>query len=148
MRLLAPDDAADLIQQAGSDERDELLALLDEPTRKEVIALLAYNEDQAGGLMNPGFARLRPEFTVDVAISYLRKGAPTLVQIYYAYVLDTKQHLLGVVSLRQLFAADPGNLVQDVMQKDLIWLSPETDQQEDPWRIPRHSRPAGSTLPV
>jgi len=139
MRLLAPDDAADLIQQAGSDERDELLALLDEPTRKEVIALLAYNEDQAGGLMNPRFARLRPEFTVDVAISYLRKGAPTLVQIYYAYVLDTKQHLLGVVSLRQLFAADPGNLVQDVMQKDLIWVSPETDQQEVS-RLVRNSR--------
>jgi magnesium transporter len=68
--------------------------------------------------------------TVDVAISYLRKEAHALVQIYYAYVLDAEQHLLGVVSLRQLFAADPGKLVQDVMQKDLIWVSPQTDQKE------------------
>jgi magnesium transporter len=143
MRLLAPDDAADLIQEAiqeaGSEQRDELLSLLDEPTRKEVIALLAYNEDEAGGLMNPRFARLRPEFTVDVAISYLRKEAQTLVQIYYAYVLDPEQHLLGVVSLRQLFAADPAKLIQDVMRKDLISVSPQTDQEEVS-RVVRSSR--------
>ena len=143
MRLLAPDDAADLIQEAiqeaGSEQRDELLSLLDEPTRKEVIALLAYNEDEAGGLMNPRFARLRPEFTVDVAISYLRKEAQTLVQIYYAYVLDPEQHLLGVVSLRQLFAADPAKLVQDVMRKELISVSPQTDQEEVS-RVVRSSR--------
>src|ERR1700758_5034137 len=64
MRLLAPDDAADVIQQAGPEEREELLALLDEPTRKEVVALLAYKEDEAGGLMNPRFARnVNPAFT-------------------------------------------------------------------------------------
>jgi magnesium transporter len=130
MRLLPPDDAADVIQEAGRERRDQLLALLDEPTRKEVVALLAYKEDEAGGLMNPHFARLRPELTVDVAISYLRKEALTVVQIYYAYVLDAEQHLLGVVSLRQLFAADPSKLVQDIMQKELIWVSPDTDQKE------------------
>jgi MgtE intracellular N domain len=67
MRLLAPDDAADVIQQASPEERENLLALLDEPTRKEVVALLAYKEDEAGGLMNPRFARLRPDSTVDVS---------------------------------------------------------------------------------
>ncbi len=115
MRLLAPDDAADVIQEAGHERREELLARLDEPTRKDVIALLAYEEDEAGGLMNPRFARLRPGTTVDVAISYLRKEAPRVVQMSYAYVLDQEQHLLGVVSLRQLFTADPGKLVQEVM---------------------------------
>src|SRR5215831_9822121 len=131
MRLLPPDDAADFIQEAGSERREELLALLDEPTRKEVIALLAYKEDEAGGLMNPRFARLRPDTTVDVAISYLRKQAPSDVQMYYAYVLDREQHLLGVVSLRQLFNADPGKLVQEVMAtQDLVFVTPETDQKE------------------
>src|SRR5262249_32799170 len=50
IRLLDPDDAADVIQAAPSDRRGELLALLDDPTRKEVHALLAYAEDEAGGL--------------------------------------------------------------------------------------------------
>src|SRR5215469_13093142 len=140
MRLLAPDDAADVIQEAGPERREELLALLDEQTRKEVTALLAYEEDEAGGLMNPRFARLRPDATVDIAISYLRKQAPSVVQIYYAYVLDREQHLLGVVSLRQLFTADPGKLVPEVMTtKDLVSVSPETDQKEVS-RVVRDSR--------
>jgi len=139
MRLLAPDDAADVIQEAGPERRDELLSLLDEPTKKEVVALLAYKEDEAGGLMNPRFARLRPALTVDAAISYLRKEAITGVHIYYAYVLDAEQHLLGVVSLRQLFAADPAKLVQDVMERDVTWVSADTDQKEVS-RVVRSSR--------
>jgi magnesium transporter len=130
MRLLAPDDAADVIQEAGPEQRDELLALLDEPTRREVNALLAYKDDEAGGLMNPRFARLRAELTVNEAISYLRKEAPTVDQLYYAYVLDQEQHLLGVVSLRQLFSADPAKPVQEIMKTDLVWVAPDTDQKE------------------
>jgi magnesium transporter len=96
--------------------------------------------DEAGGLMDPRFGRLRPESTVDVAISYLRKEAPSVEQMYYAYVLDKDQHLLGVVSLRQLFTAEPGKLVQEVMTtKDLVWVSPETDQTEVT-RLVRDSR--------
>src|SRR5713226_1135862 len=70
MRLLPPDDAADLVQNAPHEQRTHLLQLLDDATRREVTALLAYQEDQAGGLMSPRFARLRPDMTVDEAISY------------------------------------------------------------------------------
>lgn len=131
LRILPPDDAADLIQEAGPKWHDELLALLDEPTRKEVLALLAYKEDEAGGLMNPRFARLRPGITIDVAISYLRKEAPSVATMYYGYVLDQDQRLLGVVSLRQLFNAVPGKLVQEIMTtEDLVFVAPQTDQEE------------------
>src|SRR3982751_6988996 len=65
LRLLPPDDAVDLIQQLPDDFRTHFLAELDETTRSEVRALLAYKEDQAGGRMSPRFARLRPEMTVD-----------------------------------------------------------------------------------
>ena len=130
MRLLAPDDAVDVIQEVGPEQRDEFLALLDEPTRREVVALLAYKDDEAGGLMNPRFARLRPESTVDEAISYLRREAPTVDQMYYAYVLDQGQHLLGVVSLRQLFSADPAKPIREVMKTDLVSVAPDTDQKE------------------
>src|SRR3989442_1201701 len=97
MRLLPPDDAADVVQAAPQAEREGLLALLDEPTRKEVAALLAYAEDDAGGLMNPRYARLRPDMSVDEAITYLRRQArERLGTIYYMYVLDAEQALLGV----------------------------------------------------
>jgi magnesium transporter len=139
IRLLAPDDAADLIQESEPERRDELLFLLDDQTRKEVTALLAYHEDDAGGLMNPRCARLRPELTVDEAISYLRREASHVETLYYAYVLDHDQHLLGVISLRQLFAAEPGSLIHQIMKTDLVTVSTDADQKEVASRV-RDSR--------
>jgi magnesium transporter len=121
MRLLPLDDAADLIQHAPEEEREGLLGLLDDATRKEVNALLAYAQDAAGGLMNPRYARLRPEMTVDEAIGYLRRQARTnLETLNYLYVLDDQQRLLGVVSFRELFAAQPDRTVRDAMVRDVI----------------------------
>ena len=130
MRLLAPDDAVDVVQASPPESREPLLGELDDSTRREAQALLAYAEDDAGGLMNPRFARVRPEMSIDEAISYLRKQTREKVEtVYYAYVLDSQQHLLGVVSLRQLFQAAPTKRVDEVMSKDLITVNEETDQE-------------------
>jgi magnesium transporter len=129
MRLLAPDDAADLIQEAPEEEGPYLLEYLDETTRREVIALLAYKDDEAGGLMSPRFARVRPEMTVDEAISYLRRQSGHVETIYYAYALDPEQRLLGVVSFRDLFAAERDKAVRDIMWTDLISVPEEMDQE-------------------
>jgi len=131
MRILPPDDAADVIQEAPPEERERLLGLLDETTRKEVSALLAYAEDEAGGLMNPRFARLRPEMRADEAISYLRRQTSEMAEnIYYAYVLDAQQKLLGVVSLRELVTAPPDRNVRDLMETDLVTVPEEMDQEK------------------
>jgi magnesium transporter len=129
VRLLAPDDAADVIQAAAADERPRLLAELDETTRREVRALLAYKEDAAGGLMSPRFARVRPEMTVDEAISYLRRQAAHVETVYYAYALDDSQRLLGVVSFRRLFSAGADTKVSDMMETDVVTATPTMDQE-------------------
>ena len=130
MRFLEPDDAADVVQSASAEDKDALLNLLDEATRKEVGALLAYAEDEAGGLMNPRYVRVRPGMTVDEAISYLRKQARERVEtLHYSYVLDAEQKLQGVVSFRDLFAAQPGKTVAEVMKTDLVTATEETDQE-------------------
>ena len=130
VRLLDPDDAADVIQASDPEKREAFLALLDEGTRKEVTALLAYEEDAAGGLMSPRFARVRPDVTVDEAIGYLRPQTRERAEtIYYAYVLDNDQKLLGVVSFRQLFAAPGKARVRDIMATELVTI-PETMDQE------------------
>lgn len=130
LRQLAPDDAADVIQETGEDARAGLLALLDPETRREVTALLAYAEDAAGGLMSPRYARLRPEMRVDEAIRYLRQQARTnLETIYYIYVLDGEQHLVGVISFRELFAAQSEKIVRDVMQTELVTVPDDMDQE-------------------
>ena len=112
------------------EERDELMALLDPTTRREVNSLLAYEEDDAGGLMSPRYARLRPDMTVDEAIGYLRMQARQSVEtINYAYVLDSRQHLLGVLSLRELFTAPGDKRVADVMGTDLVTVAEDLDQE-------------------
>src|SRR5262249_13333078 len=89
IRQLPPDDATDVIQETPEEEKANLLGLLDDYTRREVVALMAYAEDDAGGLMSPRFARLRPDMTVDEAIAYLRRQAEQVETIHYAYVLDS-----------------------------------------------------------
>jgi len=131
MRLLEPDDVADVIQQAGEANRQTLLALLDDPTRKEVLALLAYAEDEAGGLMSTRYARLRPEMSADEAILYLRRQARAKLEtIYVSYVLDPAQRLLGVVSFRDLFAADPKTRVSEIMETDIVRVTDAMDQEQ------------------
>jgi magnesium transporter len=131
MRLMPPDDAADLVQEADEDEREALLALLDEQTRREVMALLAYAEDDAGGLMNPRYAQVRADVSVDEAIAYLRKQVrEKLEHVYYVYVNDADRRLVGVVSLRELFAAASGRTVREVMNTDIVTARPDMDQEE------------------
>ncbi len=131
VRMLAPDDVADLIQEMGPDTKEELLSLLDPQTKREVTALLAYAEDAAGGLMSSRFVRLRPDISVDEAISYIRIQAKTHVEtIYYAYVLDSDQKLLGVVSFRELFSAAPNKKIAEIMHTDVLKVPPEMDQEK------------------
>jgi magnesium transporter len=130
MRLLAPDDAADLIQELPSDDRDNMLLLLDESTRREVKGLLDYAEDEAGGLMNTRYCRLRADMTVDEAISYLRKDARMREKtVYYVFVVDAEEHLHGVVSFRDLLVSPGEKLVRDVMRADVISAPEDLDQE-------------------
>ncbi|HET6346599.1 MAG TPA: magnesium transporter, partial [Myxococcota bacterium] len=140
MRLLAPDDAADVLQAAPEAAREGLMGLLDEPTRKEVTALLAYAEDDAGGLMNPRYARVRPNMSVDEAISYLRKQTRDRVEtMYYVYVLDSDQVLQGVVSFRDLFSAQGHKKVREVMHSDLVTAHEQLDQEAVSRLFSQHS---------
>jgi magnesium transporter len=139
LRALAPDDAVDVLQVIEPSERPAWLIQLDASSRREVQALLAYAEDVAGGLMSPRFARLRPEMTVGEAIRYLRKQATAgLETLYYAYVLDAGQRLLGVVSFRQLFAAPDAQPLAEVMVRDFVSVPPDMDQEQVAQIIAQH----------
>lgn len=131
LRLLDPDDAADLLQEADPADLDHYLHLLDSNTRDDVQALLKYREDVAGGLMSPRFVRVRPEMTVAEALTYVRKQARDATEtIYTIYVLDAQQVLLGVTSLRTLITADALCKIKDVMRSNVISASDQADQEQ------------------
>jgi len=139
IRYLPPDDAADLLQAVAPEERPEFERLLDEATLGEVRALLAYAEDEAGGLMSPRFLRVRPDATVDVALRYLRRQTQNQVATFhYVYVLDSKQRLLGAVSFRVLFGASSEATIEQIMQKDPVSVLENADQETVARTIAEH----------
>ncbi len=128
--LLPPDDLADVIQEVAPEQRPAILGNLDASKCREVTALLAYKEDEAGGLMNPRFPRIRPLMSIDEALSYLRRQAEHLESMRYCYVLNNIQELLGVVSLRRLFRTAGEKSVEEVMRKSTISASETMSQEE------------------
>ena len=131
MRMLAPDDAADVLQEMTPTDRPRFMAHLDDHARSEVSALLAYSEDQAGGLMNPRSVRVRPEMTVDEAVGYVRRRSRERAEtISYLYVLDHDQKLQGVISFRDLFVALPDKKISDIMRRDVVCVPEEMDREE------------------
>lgn len=135
IRVLDPDDAADLLQSVDSALRDRLMLLLVPSARAEVSALLAYAEDVAGGLMNPRYIRVRPHMTVHEAIMYVRKqvgdsiyGGPGTSS--YVYVLNQDQTLLGVISMKELLMADSTREVKAVMRPQIITLAENCANEE------------------
>ena len=128
LRLLAPDEAFDVIQAAPVQEREALLSLLDDKIRRDVKGLMDYAREQSGGLINPRYARLRPQMSVDEAVSFLRRDARDRGQtIYYAYVTDSEDRLLGTVSFRDLLIASGDQTVEEVMRTDVITTPEHSD---------------------
>ncbi|MES2503496.1 MAG: magnesium transporter [Myxococcota bacterium] len=131
IRLLRLDDAADLIQKLPAELRSDTLAHFDENARREIIGLMAYAEDAAGGLMNPRYIRIRPDMTVGEAARYLSAQAKKNVEIvYYSYVLERDQRLIGVLSFRNLLLAKEDEVISDIMHRDVVSVPEQMDREE------------------
>ncbi len=130
---LDPDDLTDLLQAAHEEKPElyrELIDLLDPETRAQVARLLAYEEDEAGGLMTPEYVAVRAGMTVEEVLEFLRRAAPDAETIYYIYVVDDAGRLIGVLSLRDLIVADPATRVKEIMNENVVFVTTETDQEE------------------
>ena len=131
MRLLAPEEALDVIQELPEPERAGILSLLDDKTRSGVKGLMNFIEEQSRGFINQHYVRLRPDMTVDEAVSFLRRDARDRAQMtYYAYVTDPEERLLGVVSFRDLLITPGDRKVQDVMRTGVITAPEDVDAAE------------------
>jgi magnesium transporter len=98
--------------------------------RAEVERLLPYADTSAGGLMMPVPIVLRPWMTAEDAINLLRREKPDTDIVYYLFVVDENDRLVGVVSLRQLVIADPDTPIGQIMDPQVIHVGPDTDQEE------------------
>ncbi len=125
---MEPDAAADLLGEMEPEEAAELIGEMNEPA--EVTSLLQYPADTAGGIMNLPPPSLRRWMRVREAVSYLREHYEDAEEIFYLYVLDRNSRLIGHVNLRALILADPEQTIESIMDRDVISVAVNADQEE------------------
>ncbi len=132
------DDAADLLAELTEEQQSQLLAEMNEYTAGELRELVKYEEDTAGGLMTPDYTWIYPHRTAEQTIRKIREIAPESEFIYYLYVLDKQDRLLGVLTLRALLLAQPEASIERIMETDVVTVAPEADARDVAAAIARY----------
>ena len=120
---LPHDSAADVLGDMEEDESESYLDKLPDKFQAEVRELLTYNEDTAGGIMTPVVMTVNVDMTVEEVLSSIRiQAQEDNMELYYVYVVDKQNHLLGVISLRKLLTSSVSQKVEDIMITDITRL--------------------------
>ena len=123
-----PDEAADLLGDLPGQEVRKTISLLEEP--EEILPLLRYPDETAGGRMTTDFLVLGPEDTAEAAIEYLRSTGWETDIPYYLFVVNQEKELLGVMGLRELVCADPDQEIKEIMNSHVVSVQAMEDQEE------------------
>jgi magnesium transporter len=117
---MSPDEAADLLAELPRERSEDLLELMQDEEADDVRLLLSYPEDSAGGLMTTDIATVRPGLTAKGAIDVIRSTYSEAESIFYVYVTDEQEHLIGVFSLSDLVLAQPNTPVTSFMHHKVV----------------------------
>jgi CBS domain-containing protein len=132
------DDAADLLGELPAEKQAALLAEMEPETAEELRELAKFAEDTAGGLMTTDYVWIYPHRSVDATIAKIREIGPETEFVYYLYVTDQEQTLLGVLSLRTLLLAKPDEPIHAVMETELVSVSTDTSAEDVASTIARY----------
>ncbi len=127
---LHSDDATDIVSDLPEEVAEHVLENIDEEDAEEVKELLKYDEDTAGGIMTSNFVFVRENSTVNDAIAEVRKNSEEFDHIYHIYVLADDDVLLGIIPLKALLTNPLNTPVKDIIDDDLIYVTPDVDQEE------------------
>jgi magnesium transporter len=126
---MEPDEAADLLADLPEDRKEDLLALMEKEDADDVRKLLTYPENTAGGIMTTEYASIGPDLAAAEAIEVLRAMADEVETMFYVYVTDAENRLVGTFSLNNLIFASPGAMVKDFMVKRVVSVNLKDDQE-------------------
>ncbi|GAB4403225.1 MAG: magnesium transporter [Bacteroidia bacterium] len=144
LRELAPDDAADLLSQLPDEMQDKILFFMpeEEPTLNR---LLTYEEDSAGGLMNPELVAVAEHMTKLEALREVVRQSEDADEFYTIYVVDADRKLQGYLTFKSLFSSRNTDLVSQMMAKDVVSVTVDMDQEDVAKIMAQYNLP---TLPV
>jgi magnesium transporter len=125
------DDAADVIGDLSEDKKQEVLLHIDDVEQAgDIVDLLSYDEDTAGGLMAKELIRVNENWGVATCIREMRKQAEDLDEIYYIYVVNDENVLLGILSLKALLLASASTRVKDIYSAEVRSVRTNTPSEE------------------
>ena len=128
---LDTDDAVDLIQQLDEDERDEILSHIDDVEQAgDIIDLLKYDEDTAGGLMGTEMIVVNENWSMPECIKQMRLQAEDMDEIYNVYVVDNDYRLLGTFPLKKMLTHHSVSKIKHVMESDPVCVKADTPIDE------------------
>lgn len=127
---LETDDATDIVSDLPEDVAEEVLEKMDSEDSEDVKELLKYDEETAGGIMSSDFVAVEDYETIRAAIREVRNNEENFEQIYHIYVLTDEEILVGIVSLKSLLTNSLRTKITAVMEEDLIYVTPDVDQEE------------------
>ena len=127
---MSPSEAADLLGDLPKDKAEGILKEMEKEMAEDVKELLVHPEEKAGGLMTTSFPSLSPRATVQEALDLLRQGAESLDLIYYLYVADEGDRLVGVINLRGLLMANPQATLAELMDARVVSVGLEEGKEE------------------
>lgn len=130
LEQMSLDDLTDILSEIDEDERHRIMNLLSKEDADDVKELLVYDEDSAGGIMTTGYIEINKNMTAKDAIDHMRENALDAETIYYIYVVDNDEKLVGVLSLRELITARDSVIVEDLMSENIISIDVDEDREE------------------
>lgn len=136
LESLDSDDAADLISELSANEIEEVIShISDNEAAGDIVDLLNYDEDTAGGLMQKEFIKAKMDWPVNRCVVELRRQAEEVEKVYTIYVVDDDDKLVGFLSLKRLLFASPTTKIADLYQSKNIISVKTSDDDEDVARI-------------
>ena len=127
---MSQDDIVDKLSDLSESRQKEIIAFLDYEDAADVKELLIYEDGTAGRLMTKDYVSIRKNYSVYYAIETLRSTAPDAETIYYIYVTDEIDRLVGVISLRELIISAPNRSVDSIMNENIITVNVNEDQEQ------------------
>ncbi|HLV41449.1 MAG TPA: magnesium transporter [Brumimicrobium sp.] len=120
---LNSDDAVDILGEMSIDKQLEVISKMDSENASDLVDLLNYDEDTAGGLMQTEFIRAKLEWPINRCVVELRRQAEEVDKVHTIYVVDNDDNLVGLLSLRALLVANAKALVKDVYKnKNMVYV--------------------------
>lgn len=124
------DDATDLLSQMDESDQQDILREIDQEDATNIRALLGYDEDTAGGLMNTDLIKVNGKLNKSEALEEIIKQSEEMEEFYTLYAVNDADVLLGILSIKDIIKARPLVRVEELVKKDFVYVKADLDQEE------------------